>query len=199
MAVRDGATYRHAERVQKYAMALARQAGIAHSQLCPLETAALLHDIGKVAVPDRLLNKPGPLTAEEYSQVKEHAAIGADILSSVSFHGPLPALVRHHHENWDGTGYPDRRRRDEIPVGARVLAIADCYDALTSDRPYRRALDHETAIAMIHERRGSMFDPRMTDAFLQIVARLQPAPTMVRPVVRPALTRGPLPIEASAR
>ena len=200
MALRDVATYRHAERVQRCATALARQAGIVDPQvLRPLETAALLHDVGKLAIPDRLLNKPGPLTAEEYDQVKEHAAIGADILSSVSFPGPLPVLVRHHHENWDGTGYPDRRRGDEIPVGARVLAIADCYDALTSDRPYRRALDHETAIAMIHARRGSMFDPRLTDAFLQIVSRLQPASPMVRPVVRQALTRGPWPIEASAR
>jgi HD-GYP domain-containing protein (c-di-GMP phosphodiesterase class II) len=181
-------------------MAVARQAGIGDPQvLRPLEAAALLHDIGKLAVPDRLLNKPGPLTADEYDQVKEHAAIGADILSSVSFAGPLPLLVRHHHENWDGTGYPDRRRRDEIPLGARVLAIADCYDALTSDRPYRRALDHDTAIAMIHERRGSMFDPRISDAFLQIISRLRPASPMVRPAVRQAPARGPRQMEASAR
>jgi len=157
-------------------MALARQAGITDVQILDaIETAALFHDVGKLAIPDRLLDKPGRLTPDEYEQVKLHSVIGADILSAVPFAGPLAQLVRHHHEYWDGTGYPDCRRGDEIPVGARVLAIADCYDALTSDRPYRRALAHNSAIAMIHERRGSMFDPEMTDAFMQIVWRMRPA------------------------
>jgi putative nucleotidyltransferase with HDIG domain len=200
MAARDGSTHQHAERVRRYAMALARHAGIVEPQILhAIATAALLHDVGKLAIPDRLLDKPGPLTPDEYEQVKQHAVIGADIVSPVPFPGPLAPLVRHHHENWDGTGYPDRRRRDDIPVGARVLALADCYDALTSDRPYRRALDHNTAIAMIHERRGSMFDPQMTDVFLQIVWRLGPASHTNRPAARQRRARGPWPIEAGAR
>ena len=200
IATRDRATYEHAERVRRYAMALAAQAGITDPLILrTIQTAALLHDVGKLAIPDRLLNKPGPLTTDEYDQVKQHAAIGADILSGVPFPGPLALLVRHHHENWDGTGYPDGRRRDDIPLGARVLAIADCYDALTSDRPYRRALAHDSAIAMIYERRGSMFDPQMTDAFLQIVWRLRPASAIARPWQRQPHARGPWPVEASAR
>jgi putative nucleotidyltransferase with HDIG domain len=200
IATRHRATYEHAERVRQYAIALAEQAGIADPQLLhTIQTAALLHDIGKLAIPDRLLDKPGPLTSDEYDQVKQHAAIGADILSGVPFPGPLALLVRHHHENWDGTGYPDGRRGDAIPIGARVLAIVDCYDALTSDRPYRRALAHNSAIAMIYERRGSMFEPTMTDAFLQIVWRLRPASAIASTAKRKPQARGPLPVEAGAR
>lgn len=200
MATRDLATYEHAKRVRRYATALAAQAGIADPEILrTIETAALFHDVGKLAIPDRLLQKPGPLTSAEYDHVKQHAAIGADLLAGLSFPGPLALLVRHHHENWDGTGYPDRRRRDDIPVGARALAIADCYDALTSDRPYRRALAHHATIAMIYERRGSMFDPQMTDAFLQIVGRLRPVSANEWPAKRPPHARGPLPVEVSAR
>ena len=200
MATRDLSTYEHAKRVRRFAKALAVQAGIADPEILrTIETAALFHDVGKLEIPDRLLNKPGPLTSEEYDHIKQHAVIGANLLEGLSFPGPLALLVRHHHENWDGTGYPDRRRRHDIPVGARVLAIADCYDALTSNRPYRRALAHDSAIAMIYERRGSMFDPQMTNAFLQIVWRLRPVSANDRPAKRPPPARGPLPVEASAR
>jgi putative nucleotidyltransferase with HDIG domain len=183
IAIRDLATFEHAERVRRYATALARQAGVVEESLLQaIDAAALLHDVGKLAIPDGLLDKPGPLTADEYNRVKEHAAIGADLLAEVAFPGPLAALVRHHHENWDGSGYPDGQSGTEIPLGARVLAIADCYDALTSHRPYRRALNHDSAIAMIHERRGSMFDPDLTDAFLQVVWQLRPSsPAIYRP------------------
>jgi putative nucleotidyltransferase with HDIG domain len=187
MAVRDLATWQHADRVRGYATALARAARLGdESLLQTIEVAALLHDVGKLAIPDGLLDKPGPLTADEYERVKQHAAIGADFLAEVAFPGPLASLVRHHHENWDGSGYPDGRSCDDIPVGARVLAIADCYDALTSHRPYRRALSHDSAIAMIHERRGSMFDPAMTDTFLQVVWQLRPSSGIYR---RPAKAR----------
>ena len=124
-----------------------------------IDAAALLHDIGKLGIPDRLLQKPGPLTADEYERVKQHAVIGADILSAMALPGLAALIVRHHHENWDGTGYPDGLRGEAIPLGARVLAIVDCYDALTSDRPYRRALSHDCAMAMILERRGTMYEP----------------------------------------
>ena len=176
LAARDGSTYEHSQRVQRYALALAREIGISDAPtIDAIWIAALLHDIGKLSIPDELLRKPGPLTKEEYDQVKQHAVVGADILSAVSFPAPLALIVRHHHENWDGTGYPDGLRREGIPLGARVLSIADCYDALLSDRPYRRALSHGCAIAMIHDGRSTLYDANIVDAFLAIVPRLRTA------------------------
>ena len=164
-----------------------------------IETAALFHDVGKLAIPEQLLGKAGPLTREEYDHVKRHAAIGADLLSGLSFPGPLVRLVRHHHENWDGTGYPDRLRRDNIPAGARALAIADCYDALTSDRPYRSAISHATAMTMMSDRCGSMFDPEMIEAFLLIAEGLRPASAHPRLATRSASMHAPFPAETGAR
>jgi putative nucleotidyltransferase with HDIG domain len=176
-------TFEHARRVRRYARALASRVGILDKEaLRTLEIAALFHDVGKLAIPDRVLSKAGPLTPEEYEQVKRHAAIGADLLTGLAFPGPLALLVRHHHENWDGSGYPDRLRRGDIPAGARALAIADCYDALTSDRPYRRALSHATAMAMMTDRCGSMFDPMMIEAFVSIAESLRPAAMVPEPV-----------------
>ena len=176
LAAKDSATFQHARRVRRYARALASRIGIVDEEtLLTLETAALFHDVGKLAIPDRVLLKAGRLTPEEYDHVKCHAAIGADLLLGLSFPGSLALLVRHHHENWDGTGYPDRLRREDIPAGARALAIADCYDALTSDRPYRRALSHATAMTMMTDRCGSMFDPMMFEAFVSIAESFQPA------------------------
>jgi putative nucleotidyltransferase with HDIG domain len=173
MAARDASTHEHARRVQRYAPALAREIAIGDERtLAAIDAAALLHDIGKLGIPDRILGKPGPLTPDEYDHVKLHAIIGADILSAVSFPGPLAVIVRHHHENWDGTGYPDGLRGEAIPIGSRVLAIVDCYDALTSDRPYRRALSHVCAVAMIHERRGTMYDSEIVSAFLRVLQRM---------------------------
>ena len=170
MTARDGYTYQHAQRVQRYAEALADQACIRDRRMLEaISAAALLHDIGKLGIPDRLLHEPGPLTADEYDQVKQHAIIGADILSAMAFPGPLALIVRHHHENWDGTGYPDGLRGEAIPIGARVLAIVDCYDALTSDRPYRRSLSHDRATAMILERKGTMYEPAIADGFFRII------------------------------
>ena len=174
MAARDGSTHEHAERVQRAAVALAREIGITDSaMLDAISVAALLHDVGKLGIPDDVLSKPGPLTNEEYDVVKQHVLIGADILASVSFPAPLRLIVRHHHEHWNGSGYPDGLHGHDIPIGARVLAIVDCYDALISDRPYRRALSHGCAIAMIHDGRSQMYDPEIVEAFLGIVPRLR--------------------------
>lgn len=174
MAARDRSTHEHAQRVQRYAVALAREAGISDDPMLEaIDIAALLHDIGKLGIPDRVLHKPGPLTEHEYDQVKQHAVIGAEFLLAAAFPAPLTLLVRHHHENWDSTGYPDGLHGEAIPIGARILAIVDCYDALTSDRPYRRALSHDCAIAMIEERRGTMHDPDISDVFLKVVSRLR--------------------------
>src|SRR6185436_6779166 len=176
MTARDGVTSAHAQRVRRYAAALAEEAYIRDPRMLEaIDAAALLHDIGKLGIPDRLLHKPGPLTAEEYTQVKQHATIGADILSAMEFPGTLALFERHHHENWDGTGYPDGLRGEAIPIGARVLAIVDCYDALTSDRPYRRSLSHDRATAMILERKGTMYEPAIADAFFRIIEVLRSA------------------------
>ena len=174
MTSRDGATAAHARRVERYASRLAHELCAADDILIEaVQTAALLHDIGKLAIPDRLLHKPGPLTREEYEQVKQHAVIGAEMLEGIDFPGPLSLIVRHHHENFDGTGYPDGLSGDRIPLGARILAIVDCYDALTSERPYRKGLPHDRALKMIVERRGTSFDPAVSDAFLRVVQSLR--------------------------
>ncbi len=176
----DRATLEHARRVQRNATTLAREVGIADEDLLEaIAAAGLLHDIGKAAVPDHLLKKPGPLDIHEFEQVKQHAARGAEMLLAVRSPFALVSIVRHHHENWDGTGYPDALGGAAIPLGARVLSIIDCYDALTSDRPYRRALSRTRAVAMITERRGTMYDPTVVAAFLRVQPDLPCAPDLL--------------------
>jgi putative nucleotidyltransferase with HDIG domain len=137
-------------------------------QIRAIEAAALLHDMGKLAVPEYILNKPGPLTAAEFEKMKLHASVGADILSSIDFPYPVVPIVRHHHENWDGTGYPDGLGGASIPIGARILSVVDCYDALTSDRPYRPRLSNKEALRILCERRGHMYDPLVVDTFTKL-------------------------------
>jgi putative nucleotidyltransferase with HDIG domain len=166
---KDQITHGHIRRVQTYAVALARALGVKdEAQIKAIESAALLHDMGKLAVPEHILNKPGKLTAAEYEKMKLHAPVGADILSAIEFPYPVVPIVRHHHENWDGTGYPDRLTGLDIPIGARILAVADCFDALTSDRPYRPALSDVQAFEIIEERKGKMYDPLVVDAFTRV-------------------------------
>ncbi len=165
---KDQVTHGHIRRVQRYAVALARALGVADDkQLRAIEAAALLHDMGKLAIPEFILNKPGRLTTREFAIMKTHAAVGADLLSSIHFPYPVVPIVRHHHENWDGTGYPDGLRGADIPVGARILSVVDCYDALTSHRPYRPALSAEDALEILTQRRGRMYDPLVVDAFVR--------------------------------
>jgi putative nucleotidyltransferase with HDIG domain len=159
---RDDVTHDHLRRVQKNAMRLARELKITDDlQLRAIEAAALLHDIGKLAIPEHILNKPDKLTPTEFGVMKLHAKIGAEILEPIGFPFPVVPIVRHHHENWDGSGYPDGLRGEQIPIGARILSVVDCFDALTSDRPYRRAFSPEKAFAIIGERSGVMYDPRI--------------------------------------
>jgi len=173
MNARNAATYEHAERVRGYALALADALPSCDVHTADaLDHAALLHDVGKLAIPDGLLQKPGPLAPHEYDQVKHHVIIGADMLAAIAYPGPLALIVRHHHEHWDGSGYPDGLIGDAIPLGARILAIADVYDALTSDRPYRRALSHAHAVDMLQARAGVMYDPGIVEVFLPLVERL---------------------------
>jgi putative nucleotidyltransferase with HDIG domain len=167
---KDQVTHGHLRRVQATCVHLARALGCTDpSQLHALEAASLLHDLGKLAIPEHILNKPGKLSPAEYATMKTHAEIGAEILSGIEFPFPVVPIVRHHHENWDGSGYPAGLAGEEIPLGARILAVADCFDALTSDRPYRRAMRRLEALDILVERRGTMYDPKVVDEFLEIV------------------------------
>ena len=171
---KDQVTHGHIRRVQRYTMALAETVGIKDDkQIKALEAAALLHDTGKLAVPEYILNKPGPLTSSEFERMKLHAAVGADILKSIDFPYPVEPIVRHHHENWDGTGYPDGIAGQAIPLGARILSVVDCYDALTSDRPYRPRMTRQQSEQVLKDRRGKMYDPWVVDEFLRILDRLE--------------------------
>jgi len=169
---KDQITHGHIRRVQAHAVKLARAMGVKESaQIRAIEAAALLHDMGKLAIPEYILNKPGPLTAAEFDKMKLHASVGADILSSIDFPYPVVPIVRHHHENWDGSGYPDGLGGAAIPIGARILSVVDCYDALTSDRPYRPRLSDKEALRILSERRGHMYDPLVVDTFTKLHAQ----------------------------
>jgi putative nucleotidyltransferase with HDIG domain len=173
---KDDVTHSHIRRVQIAAVALAREMGITDSAtIQAIEAAALLHDTGKIAVPEHILNKPGKLTPAEFEKMKLHAPIGAEILSAIDFPYPVVPIVRHHHENWDGTGYPDRIAGEAIPIGARILSVVDCFDALTSDRPYRRRMSDDDALAILLERRGKMYDPAVVDTFVRQYTKIMPA------------------------
>jgi putative nucleotidyltransferase with HDIG domain len=177
---KDQVTHGHIRRVQVYSEGLAQAVGIRDErQLKAIRTAAILHDTGKIAIPEAILNKPGPLDSTEFAVMKRHAAMGADIISSIRFPYPVEPIVRYHHENWDGSGYPDGLVGTEIPVGARILSVVDCFDALTSDRPYRPRLPDSEALAIIAKRRGSMYDPLIVDTFFKVF------PTLVRAADEP--------------
>lgn len=172
---KDGVTSSHIHRVQHYAMGLANaMGGFDEQTLKALQAAALLHDTGKLAVPERILNKPGKLTVAEFEAMKLHVEAGADILSSIDFPYPVVPIVRAHHENWDGTGYPNGLKGLDIPIGARILSVVDCYDALTSDRPYRGAMTDDEALAIIRARRGTMYDPVVVDTFERVCRNIGP-------------------------
>src|SRR5438045_6940513 len=170
---KDQITHGHIRRVQAYAVGLAQHVGVREERLIKaIEAAALLHDMGKLAVPEYILNKPGKLTTAEFEKMKLHASVGADILSAIDFPYPVVPIVRHHHENWDGSGYPDGIRGTSITIGARILYVVDCFDALTSDRPYRPRLSDEDALTIVLDRRGTMYDPLIVDTFIQVLRKL---------------------------
>ena len=163
---RDHETTGHSFRVALYAMALARSLGLSPEELKAIEWGALLHDVGKMAVPDGVLRKPGPLTANEWHIMKQHPTWGFDMLAEVSFLQPAAIeIVYSHHERWDGQGYPRGLGGEQIPLAARVFAVVDTYDAITSDRPYRRARCHAAAITELRRVSGQQLDPAMVEAF----------------------------------
>jgi putative two-component system response regulator len=159
----------HARRARALTLRLAAAAGIPVAMRAEIGLAALLHDIGKVLIPEVILQKPGPLTDEERAMVQQHPVHGAAITYAVPGMQELSLLIRHHHERWDGAGYPDGLAGEEIPLGARVIAVVDVWDALTHDRPYRRALGIAEARAIMLEGRGAQFDPKLVDCFLTLI------------------------------
>jgi ribonuclease P protein subunit RPR2 len=170
---RDAYTAHHAERVAAYGIEIGAASGLALSEQPEIEFGFLLHDVGKVGVPDAILFKPGRLDAAEREIMQRHPLIGEEIIGGIAFLGPATAVVRHHHERWDGGGYPDGLAGEQIPLAARVFALADALDALTSDRPYRTAVGVPQARQVLRDSPGQ-FDPAVLDAFEQIPdARLQ--------------------------
>ncbi len=162
---RDAYTGRHAERVAAYGLLIADAAGMSLGHEPEIEFGFLLHDVGKVAVPDAILFKPGPLTPAERAIIEQHPVTGSKIVRDIEFLGAARDVIRSHHERWDGAGYPDRLAGDEIPLSARVFAVADTLDALTTSRPYRRASSFSKARTIILRASGSHFDPEVIAAF----------------------------------
>ncbi|MFY9741349.1 MAG: HD domain-containing phosphohydrolase [Candidatus Sulfotelmatobacter sp.] len=160
---KDHTTHTHLQRVRTYAIEIAKEIGLSPDEIEALRAAALLHDIGKLAVPEHIINKPGRLTPEEFEKMKVHPIVGAEILERVAFPYPVAPIVRAHHERWDGTGYPLGLAGEQIPIGARILSAVDCLDALASDRQYRPAIPLDRAMATVKEQSGIWFDPQVVD------------------------------------
>jgi len=169
---RDPYTAGHSSRVSKISIMIAREMNLDNSFIETLEFGTLFHDIGKIGIPDFILNKPGILTYEDFEQMKKHSEVGYKILSNVAFLNESLPLITHHHERYDGNGYPNQLIGKDIPLGSRIIAIADTFDAMTSDRPYRQALSTEIAITEIVKNSGSQFDPNIVDYFLRIVPNI---------------------------
>jgi diguanylate cyclase (GGDEF)-like protein/putative nucleotidyltransferase with HDIG domain len=170
---KDQTAQNHIRRVQVYAAGLARSLGMNDNEIQGVKTAALLHDIGKLAVPEHILSKPGPLTQEEFQKLRIHPQIGAEIIGAVPFPYPVAPLILSHHERWDGKGYPASLKGDEIPLGARILSIVDYFDALTSDRPYHKAMSEDAALALLQQEAGKALDPAVVETFVRILPQLR--------------------------
>jgi diguanylate cyclase (GGDEF)-like protein/putative nucleotidyltransferase with HDIG domain len=164
---KDQTTHCHVRRVQIYAAGMGKIFGLSHNDIEALKAGALLHDIGKLAVPDHILNKPGKLTPAEFDRMKVHTVVGAQILERIDFPYPVTPIVRHHHERWDGYGYPDNLKGEEIPWTARIFSVVDCFDSVREDRPYRSGLSREEASALLLRGAGTHFDPKVVELFLK--------------------------------
>jgi putative nucleotidyltransferase with HDIG domain len=168
---KDPYTAGHSRRVQQIALAVGEELGLAADRLDALRFAGLFHDIGKLAVPDAILTKPDRLNPEEFDAIKRHPADGAAIVGRLGRLRATVPLIRHHHERWDGDGYPDRLAADAVPPEAYVVGLADAWDAMTTDRPYQRALSWEEAADEVRRGRGSQFAPDVVDAFFRVLRR----------------------------
>jgi len=170
---KDQTSQSHIRRVQLYAAALARALGIPENDIQGVKTAALLHDIGKLAVPEHILSKPGPLTPEEFQKIRAHPKVGADIISAVPFPYPVSPLILSHHERWDGKGYPAGLKGEDIPLGARILSVVDYFDALMAERPYHKAMGFDAAVGLLQQEAGKGLDPRVVEKFIELLPELQ--------------------------
>ena len=174
----------HLDRSMHYATAVARQISVELADDRILRYGFLLHDIGKVGIPERILGKPGPLTTEEWDVMRTHPVIGGQIVTPIKILARAVPIIEAHHERWDGDGYPRGLAREDIPVGARIFAVADAFDAMTSDRPYRRALPFDEAVDEISHRGGTQFDPEVVKAFLKVVGEWRDAHTGLPGLIR---------------
>jgi diguanylate cyclase (GGDEF)-like protein/putative nucleotidyltransferase with HDIG domain len=183
---KDQTSQLHIRRVQLYAAALARGLDMNENEIQGVKTAALLHDIGKLAVPEHILSKPGPLTPEEFQKIRAHPKVGADIVSSVPFPYPVAPLILSHHERWDGKGYPAGLKGEEIPLGARILSVVDYFDALMAERPYHKAMTSDAAVGLLQQEAGKGLDPQVVSKFTELLPALQQeALTLDQQVRRP--------------
>jgi diguanylate cyclase (GGDEF)-like protein/putative nucleotidyltransferase with HDIG domain len=170
---KDQTTHCHVRRVQIYAAGMGEVFGLVADEIAALKAGALLHDIGKLAVPPHILNKPGPLTHAEFEKMKIHTVVGAQILGRVDFPYPVIPIVRHHHEQWDGRGYPDRLRGEQIPITARIISVVDCFDSIREDRPFRRGMTLDEATALLRRGAGIHFDPVVVEQFIKHLPRFE--------------------------
>jgi diguanylate cyclase (GGDEF)-like protein/putative nucleotidyltransferase with HDIG domain len=188
---KDQTTQMHIRRVQVYATGLAHALHLSEPEIQGIKTAALLHDIGKLAVPEHILSKPGPLTQEEFQKIRIHPQVGAEIIAAVPFPYPVAPLIMSHHERWDGKGYPQGLAGEDIPLGARILTIVDYYDAVTTDRPYHKALNGESAVGLLKHEAGRALDPTLVPMFIDLLPALT---AELGPGEEQATTVEPLPI-----
>src|SRR6185369_15503881 len=170
---KDQTSHCHVRRVQIYTDGLGRRLGLAKPELAALSAGALLHDVGKLAVPDHILNKPGALTAAEFEKTKIHTVVGAEILSRVNFPYPVVPIVKHHHERWDGCGYPDGLKGEQIPITARIMSVVDCFDSVREDRPFRPGMSRSEAISLLRKGAGTHFDPQIVELFIDNLAQFE--------------------------
>ncbi len=170
---KDQTTHCHVRRVQIYAAGMGEVFGLSRNEIEALKAGALLHDVGKLAVPSHILNKPGPLTPAEFEKMKIHTVVGAQILARVNFPYPVIPIIRHHHEQWDGRGYPDKLRGEQIPITARIISVVDCFDSLREDRPFRRSMTRGEATAFLLRGSGIHFDPVVVEEFIKNLPRFE--------------------------
>jgi len=167
--LRDRETEDHTRRVTEITLQIARRLGLPEQDMLHIRYGALLHDIGKVAIPDKILFKPGPLTEEEWQTMKRHPVVAMELFESIAYLGPALDILRSHHEKWDGSGYPDGLAGEDIPLFARIFALADVYDALTTERPYRGAWPQVDALDYIARQSGTHFDPHLAPVFIDMM------------------------------
>jgi putative two-component system response regulator len=171
--LRDQYTRGHVERVNHYCMLIARQMGLSPAQIKPLQFGAILHDIGKIYIRENVLFKAGPLNGDEWVEMKQHTVVGSNLLESIPYLAQAIPIIRYHHERWDGHGYPDGLAGEAIPLGARIVAVADSFDAMTSSRVYQHAAAYQHALDEIKAGRGTQYDPTVAEAFLVVCSHIK--------------------------